>query len=431
MVNQASHDGRATRSIDHPAIQLTLPEPICDFGQSLVTIHSSLALKYLPMNTKPLHLDMPLRLDINEQIECAFTLASRFYTDPTVLEIEKERIFRRTWQLVGTTMQPCGESNGAKKTIADPETYFTAEIAGEPILIIRDKQGTLRAFSNVCRHRAGPIALGSGCKNVMRCQYHGWTYTLEGKLIGTPDVEGVEFFDRSTMGMVPLRIETWGDLIFVNFDGNAEPLEKVLGEIPNQARGFDFENLKLAERREYVIDCNWKVYVDNYLEGYHIPIAHPGLMKEIDYAQYRTDTYRYYSQQFAPIRAMKPGGDTDRAYAPGSGNLKEALYFWIFPNLMLNIYPDNFSTNLIVPLSHDKTLTVFEWFFHDTESPSSKERIEKAVAFSDKVQQEDILLCTNVQKGLKSSTYDRGRYSVKRENGVHHFHMLLREFLET
>jgi len=388
------------------------------------------------MNTKPLHLDMPLRLDINEQIECAYTLASRFYTDPAVLEIEKEKIFRRTWQLVGTTMQPCGksgesgEANGVPKTIADPETYFTAEIAGEPILIIRDKQGTLRAFSNVCRHRAGPIALGSGCKNVMRCQYHGWTYTLDGKLIGTPDVEGVEFFDRSTMGMVPLRLDSWGDLIFVNFDNNAEPLEKVLGEIPNQARGFDFEGLKLAERRDYVINCNWKVYVDNYLEGYHIPIAHPSLMKEIDYAQYRTDTYRYYSQQFAPIRAMKPEDSAERFYAPGTGGLKEALYFWIFPNLMLNIYPDNLSTNLIVPLSHDKTLTIFEWFFHDTESPKSKERIEKAVAFSDEVQQEDIMLCTNVQKGLKSSTYDRGRYSVKRENGVHHFHMLLREFLE-
>lgn len=232
------------------------------------------------------------------------------------------------------------------------------------------------------------------------------------------------------MGMVPLRLEAWGDLIFINFDTNAEPLSTYLGEIPNQARGFQFEGLQVAERRDYVIDCNWKVYVDNYLEGYHIPIAHPGLMKEIDYAQYRTDTFRYYSQQFAPIRTTKPGDATERAYALGTGTLKEALYFWIFPNLMLNIYPDNLSTNLIVPLSHDKTLTIFEWFFHDIESPASKERVAKAVAFSDEVQQEDIMLCTNVQKGLKSSTYDRGRYSVKRENGVHHFHMLLREFLE-
>jgi choline monooxygenase len=371
----------------------------------------------------------PLRLDVNEHIECAQTLASHFYVDPAILDIEKARIFSRTWQLAGTLDHACGEVNGMKRTIADPESFFTAEVAGEPIVVVRDKQGTLRAFSNVCRHRAGPIASGSGCKNVLRCGYHGWTYTLDGRLIGTPDVEGVEFFDRSTMGMVPLRLETWEQFIFVNFDRDAEPLSAYLGDIPEQARGFRFDGLQFAERRDYVIDCNWKVYVDNYLEGYHIPIAHPGLMREIDYAQYRTDTFRYHSQQFAPIRAMKPEEAGERFYAPGTG-LQQALYFWLFPNLMLNIYPDNISTNLIVPLSHEKTLTIFEWFFHDVASEKVQERVKKAIAFSDEVQQEDIGLCENVQRGLRSSTYDRGRYSVKRENGVHHFHMLLSEFLE-
>jgi choline monooxygenase len=370
----------------------------------------------------------PLNLDVHEQIECAQTLASRFYTDPAILEIEKSRIFRRTWQLVGTLSRDCGQRNAVKCSISDPETYFTAEVAGEPIIVVRDKHGELRAFSNVCRHRAGPIALGSGCKNVLRCQYHGWTYTLDGRLIGTPDVDGVEFFDRSTMGMVPLRCETWGQFIFVNFDQQAEPLSSYLGRIPEQARGFQFEGLQFAERRDYVIACNWKVYVDNYLEGYHIPIAHPGLMKEIDYAQYRTETFRYYSQQFAPIRAIKQEEAAQRMYAPGSG-LKEALYFWVFPNLMLNIYPDNIQTNVIVPLSHEKTLTIFEWFFHNVGSENVRERIKKAIAFSEEVQKEDVNLCAHVQRGLSSSTYDRGRYSVKRENGVHHFHMLLGEFL--
>src|SRR5271169_1556958 len=256
------------------------------------------------MTTKPLH------LDVHEQIESAHTLASKFYTDPSIL---------------------------------DAETFFTVDVIGEPVVVVRDKGGTLLAFSNVCRHRAGPIAQGSGCKNVLRCGYHGWTYTLDGRLIGTPDVEGVEFFDRSTMGMVPLRLETWEQLIFVNFDQNVEPLSTYLGEIPKQARGFQFAGLQLVERRDYIIDCNWKVYVDNYLEGYHIPIAPPGLMREIHYANYRTDTHRYYSQQFAPIRAMKPDDSGERTYAPGTGALKEALYFWVFPNLMLNIYPDNIS----------------------------------------------------------------------------------------
>jgi len=374
------------------------------------------------MISKPLHVDM------NERIECAQTLASRFYTDPAVLETEKDKIFRRTWQLVGTLSQPCGEVNGSKRTISDPESFFTADVAGEPIVIVRDKQGILRAFSNVCRHRAGPIALGSGCKNVLRCQYHGWTYTLDGRLIGTPDVDGVEFFDRSTMGMVPLGCETWEQFIFVNFDLHALPLSAWLGQIPQQARGFQFDGLQFAERREYLVDCNWKVYVDNYLEGYHIPIAHPGLMKEIDYSQYRTETFRYYSQQFAPIRAMKPEDAAERLYAPGGG-LQEALYFWIFPNLMLNIYPDNIQTNVIVPLAHDKTLTLFEWFFHGSGSEKIQERIRKSIAFSEEVQKEDVMLCENVQRGLRSPTYDRGRYSVSRENGVHHFHMLLGEFL--
>lgn len=371
----------------------------------------------------------PFKPDVHSQIESAFTLESRFYTDPATLDLEKSRIFLRTWQLVGTLAQACGEVNGMPRTIADPETFFTTDVVGEPVVIVRDKQGVLRAFSNVCRHRAGPVAQGNGCKNVLRCGYHGWTYTLDGRLIGTPDVDGVEFFDRSTMGMVPLRCETWEQFILVNFDPNAEPLSDYLGKIPGQSRGFQFTGLELAERRDYVIDCNWKVYVDNYLEGYHIPIAHPGLMREIDYTQYRTDTFRYYSQQFAPIRALKPSDSAVRTYAPGAGTLKEALYFWIFPNLMLNIYPDNISTNLIVPLSHDKTLTIFEWFFHDAKSEAARERIQRAIAFSDEVQQEDIGLCRAVQRGLHSSTYDRGRYSPKRENGVHHFHLLLADFL--
>src|SRR6202022_1120713 len=193
----------------------------------------------------------PLYLDVNEQIECAHTLASRFYIDPSILEIEKAKIFRRTWQFVGTLSQPCGEVNGVKRTLADPETFFTAEVAGEPIVVTRDNKGTLRAFSNVCRHRAGPIAQGSGCKNVLRCGYHGWTYTLDGRLIGTPDVEGVEFFDRSTMGMVALRLETWEQFIFVNFDPDAGALSDYLGDIPGQGRGFRFPGLKFGERRDY------------------------------------------------------------------------------------------------------------------------------------------------------------------------------------
>jgi choline monooxygenase len=369
-----------------------------------------------------------LRPQVNPQLECAETLPSRFYTDPAVLALEKERIVRRTWQLVGTLGQPCGEVNGAKRTIADPESYFTFDLAGEPIVVARDAAGTLRAFSNVCRHRAGPIAEGAGCRRVFNCAYHGWTYTLDGRLIGTPEVDGMEFFDRSTMGMFPLRCETWEQFIFVNFAATGPSLAEYLGNIPELTREFSFAGLGLVERRDYIVNCNWKVYVDNYLEGYHIPIVHPGLMKEIDYPRYRCETFRYHSQQLGPVKEIKPGDTHERVYTPGKG-LKEALYFWVFPNMMLNFYPDNVSTNLIVPLSHDKTLTIFEWYFHSATSEKAKERAAKAIAFSDVVQQEDMHICEAVQRGLQSATYDLGRYSVKRENGVHHFHMLLSEFL--
>jgi len=370
----------------------------------------------------------PVRLDVHPQLECAETLAARFYSDPAILTLEKSNIFLRTWQLAGTLSQPCGEIDGKKRTIAEPETYFTTDMVGEPVVVVRDNSGTLRAFSNVCRHRAGPITQGSGCRGVFNCAYHGWTYTLDGRLIGTPEVDGVEFFDRSAMGMVRLRCETWQQFIFVNFDLNALPLSEYLGNIPQLSSAFPFQGLSLAERRDYCVNCNWKVYVDNYLEGYHIPVVHPGLMKEIDYASYRCETFRYHSRQIGPVKDLKPGDRHERVYPPGSG-LPEALYFWVFPNLMLNIYPDNIQVNIIVPLTHEKTLTIFEWYFHDAGAEATRKRAAKAIAFSDTVQSEDMRICEAVQRGLRSATYDRGRYSVKRENGVHHFHRLLAEFL--
>ena len=371
----------------------------------------------------------PASLEFDRNLESAWTLPSRLYTDPAVLELEKEKIFRRTWQLAGTTRRSCGEAEGARKTLGDPETYLCAEVIGEPVVLARDGAGELRAFSNVCRHRAGPIAEGAGCRKMFRCGYHGWTYTLDGRLIGTPDVDGMEFFDRSTMGMVPLALAQWEQFLFVNFDRAAPPLAAFLDDIPERARRFAVPEFEFAERRDYVVECNWKVYVDNYLEGYHIPIAHPGLMREIDYAGYRVEPRRYSSQQIAPVRP-KPGGAAGDARVYGEPGQDEALYYWVFPNLMLNLYPENLQVNLIVPLTHEKTLTIFEWYYHDANSPAVRERMQRAVEFSHQVQNEDIHLCEAVQRGLRSSTYDRGRYSVKRENSVHHFHSLLVEFLE-
>lgn len=359
-----------------------------------------------------------LNFDFDERIEYAETLPARCYTDAAYLVAEQQRIFNRTWQLVGRLDQ-----------VVEPGSYFTANVGDELIVIVRGDDGELRGFHNVCRHRAGPVAQGQGsCIKKFRCGYHGWTYSTDGRLIGVPDFDGVENFDRNDFSLLPVKIQVWEQFIFAKLNGraNAFSLRDFLEDIPATTQHCRVSDMKFAERRDYLIDCNWKVYVDNYAEGYHVPIVHPSLMREIDFQRYRTVTRRFSSLQDAPI---KTGDDPERIYS-ASTEQNEALYTWVFPNLMLNIYPDNLSTNLIVPVGHDKTLTIFEWYFHDVESAAAKERIKTAVDLSDEIQQEDIWICEQVQRRLKSIAYDRGRYSVKRENGVHQFHSLWMEFMK-
>jgi phenylpropionate dioxygenase-like ring-hydroxylating dioxygenase large terminal subunit len=342
----------------------------------------------------------------------AFSIPARWYTDPAMLESEKTRIFGHTWQALGHSAD-----------VAEPGSYLAGNIAGEPVLVTRTKEGALRGFSNVCRHRGAVLAEGSGEAASIKCPYHAWTYGLDGKLLGQPEFEGVLEWDRSQVCLPPFRAETWGPFVFVNQDLAAPPLAEVLGAIPEEiARiGCKIDSLRFCRRRDYVIECNWKVYIDNYLEGYHLPAAHPGLFRELDYQNYRVETFRYYSSQIAPIRPRQEEGEQRRYEFSGSD--RSALYYWLFPNFTLNVYPDNLSSNLIVPLGPDRTLTVFEWF-----TPSGE--VEQAtVDFSDEIQKEDIRICESVQRGLRSQHYNQGRFSVKRENGVHHFHGLLSEFL--
>ena len=345
---------------------------------------------------------------IDPRLEYAATLPSRFYFDSAVLDDENRHVFGRTWQLAGPLEQ-----------VREPGQFFTTVIAGEPLLIVRGNDGELRAMSNVCRHRAGPVAHGSGKRPVLQCGYHGWTYALDGKLLNTPEFDGVAEFDRASCVLPQFRVEVWNELVFVNLDRDAESLPQFLGELLSDMPRHDYSGFRLARRKVWELDCNWKVYVDNYLEGYHIPIVHPGLFRELDYPNYRTETRRTYSIQFAPTRRAE-------RIRTANGD-DEVRYFWIFPNLMLNVYPDNFSTNLIVPIGPHRTATLFDWYFKDPDA--AKEQIDETVAFSDEIQIEDIGICEAVQRGLRSSTYDRGRFSPKRENGVHHFHLLYEEMM--
>jgi choline monooxygenase len=352
----------------------------------------------------------------------ASTLAKRYYVEPAILEAEKERVFGRTWQLVARAdeLQRIGD-------------FVPATVLDEPVVITHGLDGELRAFYNVCRHRAGQVALTRGNRKSLQCRYHGWTYGLDGTLRACPEMEATEDFRKEDFGLMPIRVDRWGPFVFVNLSTDAPPLREVMGAIPSEvaSAGYDVDGMRLVERREYLIECNWKVYVDNYLEGYHLPIAHPQLFKELDYDSYRVEEFRYYSKQHAPIRELKPGEELgrDRRYLRSADGEDSALYYWLFPNTMFNIYQDNMSSNVILPMGADRTLTIFEWFFAEPGSGPGWESMQQTIAFSDEIQQEDIVICEQVQRGLRSRSYEAGRFSAKRENGVYHFQNLVREFL--
>jgi phenylpropionate dioxygenase-like ring-hydroxylating dioxygenase large terminal subunit len=346
----------------------------------------------------------------------AETLPARWYLEPGLFQLEQERIFGRCWHLV------CLSSE-----LGEPGDYVTDEVAGEPIVVARGDDGTLRAFSNVCRHRAGPVSVGRGNRRSLQCSYHGWTYGLDGRLLRAPEMEGVESFEASRVALPEFRVETWGPFVFVNLDARSAPLAETLGEIRSkvEARNLTFGNVRRIERRTYDIRCNWKVYVDNFLEGYHVPIVHPALFRELDYDRYRVETSRYYSSQDAPLRGASTGGqDEGRVYG---GDDQGPLYYWVFPNLMLNFYPGNMQVNVVIPIDHRNTQTLFDWYA--TEGRTVDQKLRSSIELSEQIQREDMAVCESVQKGLSSRSYDRGRFSVKRENGVHHFQLLVHEFL--
>ncbi len=352
-------------------------------------------------------------LKIEDQIARAWTLPSNLYSDPEAYAAEKETIFARTWQVVGHHDQ-----------VKNAGDYFTTELIGEPLVVVRGADGKLRAFYNVCRHRAGPAAEGCGSRKLFRCGYHGWTYDLDGSLISATEIEGVEGFHAEDFALAPVRVEEWFNFVFVNLDREARALNECLGELPEQVKKFPFAGMKLFERRTYDMKCNWKTYVDNYLEGYHLPSVHPGLNRELDYNAYTIEPHAEYVRQFSPIRGAQPGDATPRRYQEAGEDLTTD-YFWMFPNWMLNCYPDNISLNIVLPLSAERSLAIFEWYLPEKDHGSAAARA--SVEFSHQIQIEDVAICETVQKNLHSRSYSRGRFSVKQEQGVHAFHRMYAE----
>jgi choline monooxygenase len=357
----------------------------------------------------------------NAPLAEARTIPSAWYTDERIFELEKKSVFARSWHFAARTDQ-----------FSKPGDYVTTEIAGEPIVVVRGSDNVLRGFFNVCRHHAAAVMTEpEGRANLMRCPYHGWTYSLEGELKGTPDFVGVCDFDRAANGLLPVETTAWEKWVFARIDGSGgqvrrlnEPrtsIEQFLGrDFIDQIKGLGLANLHWMERRRYSLNCNWKVFVDNYLDGgYHVPHLHKGLDSVLDYSNYTIENGERFCLQSSP---MVSRGEDDEVSAVRSG--RRALYYWLYPNFMINYYDGVLDTNLVIPLSIDQTEVVFDFYFADV-SESARARNLASIDVGQRIQNEDLAICESVQRGLKSRAYDAGRLSVRREAGEHLFHRLL------
>jgi choline monooxygenase len=361
-------------------------------------------------------------------LDRAVTIPSRWYADPEIDAAECRSVFVGTWQIVGRADQ-----------VVEPGSFFTSDVAGEPILVVRDAGGVLRAFANVCRHRAARVMCeAQGKASRLRCRYHGWTYDLAGKLRGTPEFDGVADFRKEDNGLVEYRVGEWGPLVGLQIADcrlqNEPPdrsrswgLKEYLAPLPERVAGLGVEALRFVERREYTLECNWKVYVDNYLDGgYHVNTVHPGLAGVLDYSQYRTEVFGWTSVQSSPIAANDPESDVARVRSGAA-----AYYWWVYPNFMLNLYQGVMDTNLVLPLGPDRCRVIFDFYFADTEGAQAQRTMADSIAVAEQIQREDIGICEEVQRGLASRAFDTGRFSVRREAAGYHFHQLLARQLQS
>ena len=356
----------------------------------------------------PTLLDLLASYDDQAPLEHAFTIPASWYVDEAVAELERQSVFARSWQVVARADQ-----------LAQPGSFVTEELAGEPIVVVRGNDQQLRAFYNVCRHHAAAVVTeDAGTASIFRCPYHGWSYGLDGALKGAPEFEGVCGFERAQSGLVPVRVESWEQFVLATLDPSAAPLADFLGGLAARIAPLDIGTLHFVERRTYSLKCNWKVFVDNYLDGgYHVPHLHKGLNSVLDYRQYKIETEDRYCLQSSPMVAS---GEDAATAATRTGD--RAWYFWQYPNFMLNLYRGYMDTNLVLPDGVDSCKVVFDFYFQDV---SAAERNRESIAVGERVNDEDVAICEAVQRGLHSRAYGAGRLSVRREAGEHLFHRLL------
>ena len=363
---------------------------------------------------------MTLRdLEIDSDIRRASTLPARVYSDPDYFELQKDRVFARSWQWVGDTSQLKAPGRVAPFTLLDG-------CLNEPLVLTSDDEGTVRCLSNVCTHRGAIVVEGEGHARGLRCRYHGRRFGLDGKFVSMPEFDTTVDFPSVKDNLPQLRLERFGPLLFsglspeMSFDEWIAPVRERVSFMPLGEFARD-----VRTSQDYLINANWALYCDNYLEEFHIPYVHAGLAEKLDYSGYRTERFKYGNLQLGIAKAGEPAFDLPGDH-PNAGERVAAFYFWLFPNIMFNFYPWGLSLNVVSPQSVGRTRVAFISYVWNASL-----RETGVGAGLHRVEMEDEEVVESVQRGVRSRLYDRGRYSERREVGTHHFHELLSRFMQS
>lgn len=342
--------------------------------------------------------------DPKQEIEYSWTPPSSWYIENDFLQAEKEKIFHDHWLYIG----PASD-------LKEPGDYVAHQIVDQPVVITKDKDGILRAFYNVCRHHAACVASGKGNAEVLTCPYHGWAYRMDGSLRRAPRLGKLENFDAKQFGLNPVKLEVWAGLLWVHFGEPQKSVSQTYPGLDDFLDPKDLASLRFVKRREYELACNWKVFVDNYLDGgYHVEYLHPKLAAGLDLDNYETLIKEKFS-----IQQCRSAESDERL---GRG----AVYAYLYPNVMFNRYGEVLDINLIFPMGPDRCVVIFDYFFSEDCDDAF---IASALESSHQVQLEDVGICESVQRGLSSRGYDKGRYAPRIEQGELHFAKMLYQSL--
>ncbi|GMA59944.1 Rieske 2Fe-2S domain-containing protein [Alicyclobacillus fastidiosus] len=339
------------------------------------------------------------------------TLPYALYVDPMVLRMEYEKIFTKSWQYVGHVAR-----------LKNPGDYIACTIGNEPILVVRDHDNEIRAFYNVCPHRGTKLVQDSaGSKKILQCCYHGWTFQLNGKLHQAPNFRKAPGFCGDDYCLRPVHVSIEQSLVFVNLSEDPVPLAKEFADFFADLGQFHFLNdLNLYSTEQRIIKCNWKTFIDNYLECDHCPIAHPSFVATLDMTKYQIINADKCNIQGSQVKASRQDFN--------DAEVQEGRFYWLWPNVMFTIYPGpgNFRSIQMIPVDHETTLGIYSVYVHGEEPTEEQKQL---IAFAKQVADEDVDIVELQQIGLGSSAFKQGLLSPT-EHGLRHFHNLVRTVLK-